>query len=111
MGAVSIGGPYKSSPWKYIYILLGSISTAYGIFLLFFFPDSPMKARFLTERERNIAVQRLRKNNTGMQTRQFKSKQVIESFKDPQMYLITVILFTFAFANQSIGRYVVKERK
>jgi ACS family allantoate permease-like MFS transporter len=105
IGAVSLKGYYQYSPWKYIYIILGSVSIAFGILLIFIFPDSPMKARFLSERERSIAVQRIQANNTGIQTREFKKDQVMEAFKDPQMYLITIILFTFAFANSALGRY------
>lgn len=106
MGALSIKGPYENSPWKYIYVLLGAFSIAYGILLIFIFPDSPMKARFLNERERDIAVLRVQKNNTGIQTRQFKIKQAIECLRDPQMYLLAVVFFTLAFANSVIGRYV-----
>ena len=84
-GAVSIGGAYKNSPWKWIYVILGSASLAVGLFYFWAFPDSPMTATFLTAREKQIAVQRIQKNNTGTQSRKFKLKQVQEAFMDPQM--------------------------
>jgi ACS family allantoate permease-like MFS transporter len=102
--AVQIKGSY--SPWRYIYIILGSITLGYTVLFLILFPDSPMKAKFLTDRERQIAVQRLQTNNTGIQTRKFKKSQVIDAIKDPQLYLITLILFAFAFSNVCIGRFV-----
>ncbi|KIW93704.1 uncharacterized protein Z519_05018 [Cladophialophora bantiana CBS 173.52] len=52
----SINGQFEKSAWKWIYLLLGSMTVAYAIFFGIFFPDSPMTAHFLTERERNIAL-------------------------------------------------------
>lgn len=102
--AASIKGPFHQSPWKWIYLLLGCMTLTYSIFFALFFPDSPMKARFLTERERNIAVRRLQKNQTGIHTRQFKSKQVIAALTDPQLWLLCVTGFAFAFGTAGLGR-------
>lgn len=103
-GATQIGGPYSDQPWKWIYVLIGSFSIAFGILFLILFPDSPMKARFLSDREKHIAVLRMRSNNTGMQTRQFKMSHVVDTFKDPQTYLLVIIKFAIAFANTCYGR-------
>jgi ACS family allantoate permease-like MFS transporter len=102
--AVNIGGTFAHSPWKWIYVILGSVSIGSGLFMLWAFPDSPMKATFLTEREKHIAVQRVQDNNTGMQSRTFKWHQVREAFMDPQMYIICIFGFCFAFANAALGR-------
>jgi hypothetical protein len=45
-------------------------------------PDSPMKAKYLTERERIIAVKRLRANQMGIQSGEWKWEQVIETLID-----------------------------
>ncbi|EXJ53447.1 uncharacterized protein A1O5_13315 [Cladophialophora psammophila CBS 110553] len=103
--AASIKGQFEKSPWKWIYLLLGSMTVAYAIFFGIFFPDSPMTAHFLTERERNIAVRRLQKNQTGIQTRRFKPHQVLEAFTDPQLWLICVTGFAFAFATAALGSF------
>jgi MFS transporter, ACS family, allantoate permease len=81
----------------------------FGLLMLWKFPDSPMKGGFLTEREKEIAVMRVQKNNTGMQTRKFKREQFFEAFKDPQLYILCIIGFSFAFANGALGRYVELE--
>lgn len=103
-GAVQIGGAFKDSPWKWIYILIGSTSMAYSLVYLLLFPDSPMKARFLTDRERHIAVLRVRSNNTGIQTRVWKMHQVWDALKDPQTWLLTIIKFAIAFANTCFAK-------
>ena len=64
-----------------------------------------MKASFLTDRERQIAIRRLQRNSTGIQSRQYKKAHVFEVFKDPQVYLITFIFFTVSFANASFGSF------
>lgn len=100
--AVNLGGAYQNSPWKWIYVILGSVSIGIGLFYFWAFPDSPMKARFLSEKEKRIAVQRLQGNNTGIQARKFKIKQVREAFIDPQTYIIAVFGFCFSFANAAV---------
>lgn len=103
-GAIRIGGSYATSPWKWIYVILGSVTMGYGVLAFILFPASPMKAWFLTAREKEIAVRRLAQNNTGIQTRKFKWKQVNEAFLDPQLYVMAIYSFTFAFVNNAIGR-------
>lgn len=103
-GAIKIGGTYAASPWKWIYVILGSITLAFGVAMFLLFPATPMKAWFLQKRERQIAIRRLLSNNTGIQTRKFKWKQALEAFRDPQLYLLCVYSFTFAFVNNAVSR-------
>ena len=105
-GAVSIHGIYAKSPWKWIYVILGSVTMGFALLMLWKFPDSPMKGTFLTEREKEIAVMRVQTNNTGMQTRKFKKAQFFEAFKDLQLWIICFVAFSFGFANAALGRFV-----
>jgi len=81
------------------------MTMTYGVFATLIFPATPMKAWFLTEREKEIAVRRLATNNTGIQTRKFKWKHAREAFLDPQLYVFGIYSFSFAFVNNAIGRY------
>ena len=103
-GAIKIKGVYASSPWKWIYVILGSCTIFVGLVIFILFPATPMKAWFLNHREKQIAVRRLITNNTGIHTRKFKWRQVIEAFQDPQLYCLTVFYFTFAFTNDATSR-------
>jgi hypothetical protein len=50
----------KSNPrYQVVFLVFGPISIAWGVFLFFFLPTSPMTAWFLTERERKISVMRV----------------------------------------------------
>ncbi|EMD85585.1 hypothetical protein COCC4DRAFT_151869 [Bipolaris maydis ATCC 48331] len=53
-----------------IYMFCGLLTVAYSCVLLSWIPDGPMKPKYLNERERFIAVQRLRANQMGIQPEQ-----------------------------------------
>lgn len=80
--------------WQYLFLITGSINTAWSVVLFIFLPDSPIYARFLSEEERYHAVQRVAENRTGMVSRVWKWDQVAEAFLDPKLYLI--FLFNIA---------------
>ena len=55
-----------------------------------------MRAKFLTEDERILAVHRIRSNNTGILNRNLKWKQIKEAInplQDPQGLLLFLIIF------------------
>lgn len=56
-----------------------------------FLPDSPVKAPGLSPRERRIAVERLRENQTGIENKHLKPKQVLEAFMDYKMYFFFLL--------------------
>lgn len=84
-----------------MFLVLGSITSGYGIILAFILPDSPAKAVFLTESERRIAVQRTLKNKTGSVevTEKFQWSQVADAAKDPQAWCLVLYTFCVNLAN------------
>ena len=86
--------------WKLLFLILGAITSFYGIVLFAMLPDSPAKAIFLEHNERAIAVQRTLKNKTGvMDTGVFKWSQALQALKDPQTWLLVLNSFTSNLAN------------
>lgn len=45
-----------------------------------------VKAKFLNEEEKAVAVERLRDNRTGVANKEFKKYQLLEALKDPLVY-------------------------
>ncbi len=84
--AYGIGHVTKSAvpKWALIFIIIGSLTSLWGIYLLLFLPDSPASARFLTEDEKVIAIKRVAGNRTGTKNTEFKREQVAEAFRDPK---------------------------
>lgn len=62
----------------------------------FFLPDSPSTAKFLKGRDRVLAIERLRDNNMGTETKVWKWEQFWETFRDPKSYLWFSMLFLAA---------------
>ncbi|TNY19702.1 MFS general substrate transporter [Rhodotorula diobovata] len=75
--------------WRVIYWVLGSMALAVGAAILIWLPDSPASAKFLNERERQIALERVRGNQSGTVSRRFKKAQALEAVRDPK--LITTV--------------------
>ena len=49
-------------------------------------PDSPVTAPLLTKRQRRIAVERVRENQTGIENKHIKPHQIWEAFTDYKLY-------------------------
>jgi MFS transporter, ACS family, allantoate permease len=80
--------------WQYLIFLTGSVNVCWSLFVLWFLPDTPMNAKFLTEEDKYYAVVRLAQNRTGIQHRVWKWSQVREAIFD--LKLLLIFLFNFA---------------
>lgn len=80
--------------WQALY-LLGGILTIVSAPIVWFFLDNDIQsARFLTPHEKLQAVERLRANQTGTGTREWKWGQALEVFVDPKSYLwLAIVMF------------------
>lgn len=75
-------GGYTFPTWKAMFLITGLLTCVYGMFMFYFMADSPIKARWLSEREKSIAVDRLRGNQQGIGSKVFKWEQFQEAFLD-----------------------------
>ncbi|KAF9767953.1 hypothetical protein IL306_014805 [Fusarium sp. DS 682] len=76
--------------WKFPFIICGSISVAWSICLWFLLPSNPTDAWFLTKEERTIAIDRIKDNQTGVESKVFKKEQAIEALADPKVWLAAI---------------------
>lgn len=77
--------------WQYIYILAGALTFLFGLWCCTM-PNSPVSAWFLTPEERRVAVERLRKGQTGVRCQKIKFGQIKESFMDIKIYLVAIMM-------------------
>lgn len=99
-GIASFGiGHIKGSlaSWRLLFLIWGAITTAWGVLLCFTLPGSPLRAKFLSEKERAAVVGRVKGNGTGIENKHFKWSQFIEAMLD----LKTWLLFLFAVTSNS----------
>ncbi|KAH7134520.1 major facilitator superfamily domain-containing protein [Dactylonectria estremocensis] len=89
----SIHGPIAT--WKIFFLFFGSLSFAFSFVLMYFMPDNQANARWLNEREKKIAIERVRENQTVTSDDRWKWPQFWEALKDPQ----TTFFFLTAMGN------------
>ncbi|KAI9760055.1 MAG: hypothetical protein M4579_001888 [Chaenotheca gracillima] len=66
--------------WKYEFLIIGALCSTWGIVMFIMLPDSPVTAKMLTKRQRRMAVERLRGNQTGIENKHLKTYQIREAF-------------------------------
>ncbi|KAF8878220.1 MFS general substrate transporter [Infundibulicybe gibba] len=77
-------------PWQWLMIITGSLTLLVALAFWFLFPDSPTNAWFLTPKERSMAVQRIKENQTGVENKHFKKEQMYEALLDPKTWLFAL---------------------
>ncbi|KAF4121421.1 Major Facilitator Superfamily [Geosmithia morbida] len=97
--------------WAWFFIIFGAITVVYGCFLFFYLPDSPMNARWLSEHDRALAIERVRSNRTGVENHVWKWSQFKECIMDIQCWMLVATFFLDdipAGGVASFGSIVVK---
>ncbi|KAI5364729.1 Putative major facilitator superfamily, MFS transporter superfamily [Septoria linicola] len=74
--------------WRIMFLVLGLISLIIGILCVIFMPDSPMRAKFLTDAEKTALIHHVSVNQTGITGHKIEWHQVRELFFDPQIWII-----------------------
>ena len=77
--------------WQYIYLLAGSLTIVYGV-LGFAVPNSAVSAWFLSPEERVVAVERLRRGQTGVRCQKLKFSQMREAALDIKIWLVAFMM-------------------
>jgi hypothetical protein len=72
---------------------------------LWFMPDSPSTAKFLTHKQRVIAIDRISENMIGVKTKQFQSKQAIEAFLDIKVHCLMLIGLACGVINGGVSNF------
>lgn len=98
--------PIKS--WQALFMCYGILTVIWAVFVFWWMPDSPMRAKCFSENDKRLMVERVRQNQTGLQNRNFRMEQVRDAFTDPQRtafsqfpnlrFLLIVDIPVYAFA-------------
>lgn len=83
------GGSLKR--WQYIYLLAGALTVLFGC-VCFVIPNSAVSAWFLSSEERVVAVERLRKGQTGVRCQMLKKSQLREAVLDVKIWLVAFMM-------------------
>ncbi|KAF9008901.1 major facilitator superfamily domain-containing protein [Cyathus striatus] len=95
----------KLKNWQILFTLLGCLTFVWGIFVLWWLPDSPMRATCFSVEDRILMAERVRRNETGIQNKTFKMYQAWEALLDPTVWAIVMISFTNALPTGGLGAF------
>lgn len=86
--------PSHLKTYQIIFMFCGLLTVAFAPVIYFCLPDSPMEAKFLNHEERLIAVERLRMNQMGVMSREWKWDHLKESFFDLKTWAWFSLIFS-----------------
>ena len=90
--------------WQILFLLYGLVTIAIGICVVLFLPDNPMKSR-LSDKEKIHIINRVRGNQTGIENKRLKWKQVKEVFLDVHTWLIALIVISTNVPNGAVSSF------
>jgi MFS family permease len=79
--------------YQILFLLTGLLTVLTAPFIILFLDNNPAEAKFLTAEEKTWAVERLRDNNTGIESKEFKWNQLLEAMLSPQLWLFVGLSF------------------
>lgn len=91
--------------WMYVFIIFGSCSLAAGIYALIVLPDLPSKAKFLTPRERYVAVERVARNRQGVKNSHFSKHQAMQTIYDPKTWILFIMAVGAQVPNSALTSF------
>jgi MFS family permease len=100
------------SPWRLLFLVEGIPSVFVAVWAWSFVPDGPGVARWLTPRQRKVAILRLRQekedeeddedNHQPKKAKSINIHEVLQALKDPKCYLTAFMMFSSNVAFGSI---------
>ncbi|KAI1137765.1 MFS general substrate transporter [Hypoxylon sp. FL0543] len=91
--------------WAWFFLIFGAITIFYGGFLFYYLPDSPLNARWLSEHDRALAIERVRGNRTGVENHVWKWSQFKECMLDVQCWILVATFFLDDIPAGGVGSF------
>lgn len=89
--------------WQLLFLVLGCVTCVWAVFIGWWLPDSPMKAKCFTEDQKRLIIERVRANETGIQNKTYKSYQMLEEIKDPVIWCYIMLQITSTLVISGLG--------
>jgi predicted MFS family arabinose efflux permease len=99
--------------WQILFLIEGSFTVGFAIVTAIFLPRSPAHCRFLSEREKQVAVLRLLKDGSAAVGTKFELRRFFKPLGDWKFYVFSTIALCYGvassvgsnFLTQIIGRF------
>ncbi|KAL2872871.1 hypothetical protein SGCOL_011991 [Colletotrichum sp. CLE4] len=105
---ITYGLGHISSPLKeyqIIFIFFGIITVVFSIIMFLYMPDSPVEAKFLNDHDKLIAIERLRMNQQGVMSREWRWDHFKESIGDIKTWCWFSLIFSISIPSGGISTF------
>lgn len=97
--------PRLLTPSKIIFLFFGLVTVAVSGAMFFWMPDSPTEAKFLSDDDKVIAIERLRNNQMGVMSREWRYPHFFEALRDAKTWLWVVMIFCVSVPSNGISTF------
>lgn len=108
-GAVAYGVSFTHNKhlasWRIFFLAIGILTVVIGAMVAFLLPDSPVKAHRFSDAEKVAALLRVKDNQSGTQNAHLKKDQIIETFKDPRVWLVCLCVCLSSIPNGGLSNF------
>lgn len=73
--------------------------------MFFWMPDSPTEAKFLSDDDKVVAIERLRNNHMGVMSREWRSSHVWETLRDLKTWFWVSMIFCISVPSNGISTF------
>ncbi|OAA35722.1 Major facilitator superfamily domain, general substrate transporter [Beauveria brongniartii RCEF 3172] len=91
--------------WRSMFWITGAVTVAWALVIGAFLPDSPVRAKFITDRQKGIVIDRLRVDQTGVENKKFKWEQFRETLVDPKTWLMFLFQIVISIPNGGLTNF------
>ncbi|KAI9147584.1 Endochitinase 1 [Paramyrothecium foliicola] len=102
-GLASINSQMK--PYQIIFLFFGLITVVVATIMYYWMPDSPTEAKFLSNEDKVIAIHRLRSNQMGVMSREWRHAHFLETLLDIKTWLWVIMIFCISVPSNGIGTF------
>lgn len=94
--------------WQILFLVMGLVTVAFGVFVFFFLPDNVHTCWFLNESERLYILENVvRVNQTGTKSTKFKRQQISELLLDKFTWFYVLLTLCSQIVTGAIGTFSV----
>ena len=91
--------------WKLIFLVIGLLNFVWCWVFLWFVPDSPMNAKFLSHKQKVIAVHRVSENMIGVKNKSFVWSQALEALLDVKVLALAIMGLSCGVINGGVSNF------
>lgn len=105
-GVFQIKSNRVNYPWRWLFIIEGTLTVILSIFVYFYLPKSAAEAKFLNEEEKALAYHRIQVDSSSIVNEEFNLRESLKVFKRPSTYGFLLIEIALGVPLQSVALFL-----